>query len=211
MSWGAPCAVSSRATIRLFGRSELWVRAGIGQVKFAELKALRTKYGRDLRAFGQSSNANATFAVQTYACRAIRGGAIPSMHSWPRAADIKPWLNPMRDDGVLTTDFRKYGLVDGLRWVNAWLWSGFRWGATWSGQKPMARRFLLRVGQKVRDGRVDPMHFELYRDQPWSRAKTIRRLRRYGARHLRYWRHVKRRARVKTAGQLYDAWLAGRA
>ncbi len=203
MDWGRPCDESNLVTIQLFGLRKTWHRAGVGHVKYAELLALRTRYGASL---GRS-----TWDVQTYNCREVRGGTTTSNHSWPRAVDIRPSANPMRDDGVLVTDYTRHGLVDGLRFVSAWLSAGFRWGATWSGERPLARWALLRVGKKIRDGRVDPMHFEREAPPRSDKRYWARRVRRYALRHPAYIRRVKRAAGVRTVPELVEAWWEGRA
>ena len=211
MGWGLACAAANRVSIRAFGRTETWHRAGIGHLKYAELLALRTRYGRELAELGGSELANAPYFIQTYACRDVRGGDAPSNHSWPRAVDVKPWQNPMRDDGVLITDFTKFGLIDGFRFVSAWLAAGFTWGSTWSASPPLARWALARVGKKIRDGRVDPMHFEREPEPHEARWYWRRRVRRYAVLHPLYMRGVKARADVETITALVDAWFEGRA
>ena len=196
-------------TIRLFGRPKTWHRAGIGHVKYAELLALRTRYGAEL--LGLSRGARGPYVVQTYACRDVRGGSVPSNHSWPRAVDVKPWANPMREDGVLETDYTRHGRLDGLRFVSAWLSAGFVWGSTWSASRPLARWALLRVGRRIRSGRVDPMHFEREADPRESRRYWERRVRRYGLRHPIYLRRKKREAGVRTVRELVQAWWQGKA
>jgi hypothetical protein len=211
MGWGLPCQDSNRVSIRAFGRTETWHRAGIGHLKYAELLALRTRYGRSLLELASRASDSAPYVIQTYACRNVRGGETPSNHSWPRAVDVKPWANPMRDDGVLVTDFTRFGFLDGLRFVSAWLAAGFEWGSTWSGERPLARWALTRVGRKIRDGRVDPMHFEREADPHGERAYWVRRVRAYALRHPRYVAQVKRRAQVHTIPKLVEAWWEGRA
>jgi hypothetical protein len=205
-------------TIKLFGADATWHPAGIYPVKYAELLALRTDYGRFLV---QRRQAGYLSDIQTYACRPIRGSTTSwSYHSWPRALDIRPAENPMRDDGVLETDFTRFGLLDGLRFVSAFLSAGFDWGATWDDTDPLSsdekvrlvRRMLLRAGQKVRDGRVDAMHFELDDDSDaWSEARALRKLRAYRVRHPVYMQRVLASAGVKTCRQLLRAWRDGKA
>ena len=209
--WGTPCDASNLVAIRAFGRTETWHRRGIGHLKYAELLALRSRYGRELAELASGRSEQAPYVIQTYACREVRGGTTTSNHSWPRAVDVKPWANPMRDDGVLETDYTKFGRLDGLRFVSAWLAAGFVWGSTWSGERPLARWALWRVGRKIRDGRVDPMHFEREADPRDSRRYWTRRVRRYALRHPRYVRRVKRQAGVRTVRALVEAWFEGKA
>lgn len=216
-SWGLPCNDASRVTIRLFGADATWHIRGVGQVKLAELAALRTKYGQFLarrRAEGHLGD------VQTYACRPIRGASATtySLHSWPRAVDVRPSDNPMRDDGVLITDFTRFGLLDGVRFVSAFLWAGFDWGTTWDDTDNLdgpegvrlVRRHLLRRGQRVRDGRVDPMHFELD-EEPWSDERVLRALRRFRLRHPIYMQQVLREAGARNLRELMQRWYTRRA
>jgi hypothetical protein len=67
----------------------------------------------------------------------------------------------MTENGVLITDFDRFGLEDGVAFVSALLAAGFRWGGTWSQSIALARAYLAANGHTVRDGRVDAMHFEL--------------------------------------------------
>jgi hypothetical protein len=214
MGWGPACRDDDRMTIRLFGTSKTWHKKGVGNIKYAELLALRTKYGRFLQERREALD------VQTYACRPIRGSSSWSYHSWPRALDIRPWENPMRDDGVFVTDFDKFGLWDAVRFVGAFLAAGFDWGATWDDtdgkstdeKVRLTRWYLRKNGQVVRSGRVDPMHFELDDDSDVKSQKYwVRQVRRYRARHPRYVREVYRRAGVKGAAELVRKWYAGTA
>src|SRR5262249_9186815 len=110
---------------------------------------------------------------QTFAFRVIRGDGGPvgpenhSEHAHSIAVDIRPFANSMREDGVLITDFDKFGLEDGVAFVSASLTAGFRWGGNWvepfdyPGAVAAARHAIANKNHKVRDGRVDTMHFEL--------------------------------------------------
>lgn len=201
-SWGTPCDSSALRTIRLFGQRETWHVNGIEAVKYAELLANRTRYALLLR------NRLEPADFQTYACRPIRGTSDTySLHSWPRATDIRPSWNPMREDGVLLTDFDRFGYNDGIEFIDAFLKAGFRWGATWSHSKADAISALRRKGQKIRDGRVDPMHFEL--DAAPVTDGWVRRLRTYRALNPRYMSKVLSDAGVSTCEDLVRAWRAG--
>ncbi len=112
---------------------------------------MTTKYGQEVRRSG---------IVWTYACREVRGGSTHSEHSHPIALDINPPANPLKDDGVLRTDFGRFGIEDGVGFVNAFKEAGFRWGGDWSTDPSNTERVLRSNERKVRDGRVDPMHFE---------------------------------------------------
>lgn len=204
-TWGPPCDSSNLTPVLLFGQTETVHRCAVEAFKYAELLALRTAYGRMLVARDERTD------FQTYACRPIRGTENTwSNHSWARATDIRPSANPMREDGVLITDFDKFGYRDGLAFIYAFLDAGFRWGGTWSHDKATAASALHRNGQKVRDGRVDTMHFELDQPEPITDG-WVRRLRAYRLANPRYMARVLRAADVKTCEQLVAAWHACRA
>lgn len=218
MTWGPPCNEQARITIRLFGGPLTWHEKGIYPVKYAELLALRTKYGRFLaRRVAEGNPADR----QSYACRPIRGLAtVYSYHSWPRALDVRPPENPIRDDGVLQCDYTKFGLLDGVRFVSAFFAAGFDWGASWDDtdgdtqdeKVRLSRWVLLRVGKKIRDGRVDAMHWECDDDSDiWSRRRALRKLRTYRVRHPIYVAGVLKAAHVDRLGELLTAWEDGRA
>ena len=106
---------------------------------------------------------------QTAACRDIRGSTAHSEHAHTVAVDIRPWENPLRDDGVLITDFDRFGIEDGESFLHSmmdpipglrapWQWAG----AAWTSDVDVALKYFREGrGEKVRDGRVDAMHFEL--------------------------------------------------
>ena len=203
-AWGEPCQSHAQVRLRLFGGEDTWHREGVEAVKYAELLALRTRYGRLLAGRSEPTD------FQTYACRPIRGTeGTYSLHSWPRAVDIRPSANPMRDDGVLITDFTRFGLADGQAFVRAFLGAGFRWGGTWSHDPAVADRALARNGQKVLAGRCDTMHFELDRDP--VRTGWAARLRAFRRAHPIYFADTLRAAGAATAEELLDAWRAGEA
>jgi peptidoglycan hydrolase-like protein with peptidoglycan-binding domain len=135
--------------------------------RLAETLAKRTQYGAFL-----CTRPDWTW-FQTFAFRPIRGDGGPvtpdnhSEHAHSIAVDIRPFANPMRDDGVLITDFDTFGLEDGVAFVSAFLKAGFRWGGNWvepfnyPGAVAAARQAIANANHKVRDGRIDTMHFEL--------------------------------------------------
>ena len=203
-SWGQPCVPATRCDITVFGMSKTWHRDGVEAVKYAEMLALRTDYGRFLARRREPSD------FQTYACRPIRGTTDTySLHSWPRAVDIRPSENPMREDGILVSDFTRFGLDDGVAFVRAFLAAGFRWGGTWSDDPRVAARALANEGHKVLAGRCDTMHFELDGDPVltgWaSRLRAFRRT------SPVYFRKVLSAAGATTPEELLDAWRAGKA
>jgi peptidoglycan hydrolase-like protein with peptidoglycan-binding domain len=131
--------------------------------RIAQFQALRTQYGKFLR----QRYIEDLFAFQTGNCRNIDGTtpATPGKHSehahW-HTVDIRPAQNQVRNDGVLKCEFDMFGLDDGVKFLRAFLHDGwFRWGGTWSSSLAVARDALARNGQKIRDGKVDAMHFEL--------------------------------------------------
>lgn len=204
MTWGAPCDTSQHVRVRLFGQTETWHRAGVEAVKFAELLALRTRYGRFL------VERKDPWDFQTYACRPIRGSQTGySLHSWPRATDIRPAQNPLRDDGVLITDFDRFGYEDGVAFVEAWLRAGFRWGGTWSTDPKAARKALRNNGKKVFDGRVDTMHFEIATDPVTT--GWVERLRAVRRDHPDHVQRVLDDAGLDSLKALVAAWREGKA
>jgi hypothetical protein len=131
--------------------------------RIAAFQALRTQYGKFLRERYVAD----LFAFQTGNCRNIDGTtpATPEKHSehahW-HTVDVRPAQNQLRKDGVLKCEFDKFGLDDGVTFLRAFLHDGwFRWGGTWSSSLAVARDALARNGKKIRDGKVDAMHFEL--------------------------------------------------
>lgn len=196
----------------LFGRRVRLARAAIPALKWAELRARRTRYGRWLAERDQ-----AEVPIWTYAYRPIRGSSGPvspdnhSEHVHGHTIDLDPPRNPMREDGVLVCDFARFGVRDGTRFLAAFL-PAFRWGGTWSTSRLEARRALRRVGERIRDGRVDPMHLELVLTQEQVReTRWLRRLRAYRAAHPLYMARVLRSAGVRGCRELLEAWREGRA
>lgn len=90
-----------------------------------------------------------------------------SEHAHAIAGDIDYDSNPLSSTGYLVTDFDRFGYEDGVDWLRAWLEppSGlralFRWGGGWTTSLAVASRNLARNGERIRDGVVDGMHFEL--------------------------------------------------
>lgn len=202
--WGAPCRDADRVSIPLFGRPRQWHRLGIEAVKFAELRATATRYGRFMAERADP------WDFQTYNCRPVTGSTTGySLHSWPRAVDIRPSENALRDDGVLVSDFDRFGLQDGVEFIAAFLACGFRWGATWSDSRAEAAAALRRNGQRLRQGRVDAHHFEL--DKPPVTDGWLRRLKVYAAKEPKHVAAVMAEAKVASPADLIEAWRAGTA
>lgn len=133
-------------------------------------------YGRSL---ASSSTSNA-FTLQTYNCRFIGGTHIHSEHAHALASDVRPGSNPLRTDGVLITDFDRFGDADALAFLAGYLRMGFRSGINWcnpiTSGVPFCladlKRSLANEGHRVRNGRVDSMHLELMYS-PSGLAKAI--------------------------------------
>ena len=131
--------------------------------RVAEHQAMRTRYGKFLR----ERYIQDVFAFQTGNCRNIDGSTPATVgghseHAHWHTVDIRPPVNPVHNDGVLTCEFDKFGLDDGVQFMRAFLHDGwFRWGGTWSSSLAKAREALARNGQQISTGKVDPMHFEL--------------------------------------------------
>lgn len=216
--WGPPCRDADRVQILVFGARKTWHRQGIWPLKYAEMLAKQTKYGQMLTRRGEDGHSS---DFQTYACRAIVGyPGTWSFHSWPRAADIRPWENPCRDDGVLVTDFDMFGLKDGLNFIGSFFAAGFDWGSTWDdtdGSKldkkcRIAKHELKDNGKKIRNGRVDSMHFELDDDgDTWTDAKCLKKLRRYRIQHPVKMSKILKDADAKDCKGLMKRWREGKA
>jgi len=150
-------------------------------LRLLELRALRTAYGERL------STGAGTIAF--FACRNRRPypetpvtWSRHSEHAHGTCGDIEPGANPFRPDGVLETDFDRFGYPDGCDWLAAWLEPPpglpvlFRWGGVWTTDLATACLALRHKGERVRSGVVDAMHFELaltpaeVRAYDWGRA-----------------------------------------
>ena len=205
MSWGSPCDSVNMTRIKLYGFDKIVHKNAAVQFKLAELLSLRSRYGREL------ARIDDTWKVQTFACRPIRGSSSYSKHSYGIAVDIKPGLNPMRDDGALYTDFDKFGVKDGMEFVKAWTDAGFRWGAVWSATTSIILGALkLKQGAKVRDGRTDPMHMELG-DTPMDIRKVMDRLRKFRKTNPELLDDAMKAAKATDLYDLVTAWRAGKA
>jgi len=165
MSSEWPLCPEARAAA--FGRHEIQVAARVVPcLRLVEARAWRSEYGRRLLE-GQGT-------IAAYACRNRRPypetpvtWARHSEHAHGTAVDVNAASNPFRSDGVLTSDFARFGLEDGRDWLAAWLEPPpglpvlFRWGGTWGTDLELAVVALRHEGERVRSGTVDPMHFEL--------------------------------------------------
>ena len=163
------CELSDHAQVSIFGIAgtapglSRWHEDAVEPIERAIAAALKTRYGQDCTKNG--------FGIWTYACRDIRAGASHSEHAHPLAVDINAPKNGMSDAGILHTDFHKFSREDGAAFVNAFKRAGFRWGGDWS-TNPIGPNFFDKAGQKIRDGRVDAMHFE-YVGAPVSGPPTL--------------------------------------
>ena len=133
----------------------LWNRSATGPIRLAVARALMTEYGTELIVSG---------TVWTYARRPKRGVAEHSEHNHCVALDVNPPSNPVTLDGRVITDLDRFGLEDGAAFLEAFLTSGFRWGGTFGTDLDEAREALGSKRASGREGRVDPMHFELALD-----------------------------------------------
>lgn len=205
MNWGPPCAQINLQGISLFGCSKVVHKDAVLSFKVAELLSTATKYGRELLRIDNN------YKVQTYVCRPIRGSETYSRHAYGIAVDIKPWVNPMRDDGLLYTDFDKFGVKDGYNFVKAWTAAGFRWGGIWSSTASAVLGALRLVqGARVRSGRTDPMHMELG-DSPVPTPKLRKVVNEFGQREPELYALALRKAKARNMDELFAAWKAGRA
>lgn len=168
------CPKSGLIRVRFFG-SKITIHKDLllPFQAFAAL-ALYTSYGRDLF--------NTPGAVQSYNCRSQRGNSTPSEHARGTAIDIRPPQNPYRaTDGSpkpqMVTDMAKFGLRDGIAFVNAAKRAGFRWGGDWSIDLRITGRVLALNGKpNTFVNRIsDPMHLEFAHDRAWI-AKHKREL-----------------------------------
>ncbi len=177
-------------TVSFLGHQLAVAQALVPCLRVVELRARRSEYGAWL--------SRGAGTVGGYNCRNRRPyperpvtWARHSEHAHGTAIDVNAPANPFSEDGVLRTDFARFGLEDGRDWLAAWLTAPeglpvfFRWGGTWTTDLEAACVALRHVGERVRSGTVDPMHFELaltpaeVRAYDWRRA--IRREERMNA------------------------------
>lgn len=138
--------------------------------RLVELRALRTQYGWALATGGLEPA-----PTGAYVCRNRRPYPEQpvtwerhSEHAHGVAADVNYDDNRLRADGVLDSDFARFGTEDGEDWLRCWLEPPeglpvlFRWGGGWVTDPEQACLLLTRHnGERIRSGTVDPMHFEL--------------------------------------------------
>jgi peptidoglycan hydrolase-like protein with peptidoglycan-binding domain len=90
----------------------------------------------------------------------------------------------MSDHGILQTDFDRYGIDDAVKFATPWFEAGFMWGGQWL--DPLVhgvtacvnayRTALGKQGRKIRDGRVDAMHWELqHSPTSFAQVSTLRK------------------------------------
>lgn len=205
MNWGPPCAQINLQSIKLFGCTKTVHKEAVLSFKVAELLASASKYGQELTKLDNN------YKVQTFVCRPIRGSESYSRHAYGIAVDIKPWVNPMRDDGLLYTDFDKFGVKDGYKFVKAWTDAGFRWGGIWSsiGSAVLGALRLIQ-GAKVRSGRTDPMHMELG-DSPVPVSDLRKVVAGFKEKEPELYAQALKKAKAENMDELFAAWKAGRA
>jgi len=137
--------------------------------RLVELRAQRTHYGTWL-----SEQTRATTPTGGFVCRNRRPHPetpvteeLHSEHCHGHTIDVNWDDNPLREDGLLKTDFDRFGLEDGADWLGCWLEpppeleAFYRWGGGWTTDLKQATANLERNGQVIRDGVTDGMHFEL--------------------------------------------------
>ena len=137
--------------------------------RVVELRALRSEYGVWLAGAPAASTPTGCLV-----CRNRRPYP-PTPVTWDRhsehahgtSIDVNWDDNPLRIDGVLSTDFDRFGWEDGCDWLAAWLDPPvglpvfFRWGGGWTTDLEQAFINLRHAGERIRWGVVDGMHFEL--------------------------------------------------
>lgn len=167
-------------TIDFLGHRVSVAAAIVPCLRVVELRAWRSEYGARLLREGM---------IGAYNCRNRRPyperpvtWARHSEHAHGTAVDVNWATNSYRSDGVLDSDFARFGLEDGREWLAAWLEPPpglpvfFRWGGTWGTDLEAAVIALRHEGERVRSGSIDPMHFELaltpseVRAYDWARA-----------------------------------------
>lgn len=127
--------------------------------------AAGSRYGRKLAADWRAGNWS---YFQTFACRSVRGSTTHSEHAHSVAFDVRPFANSLHDDGVLVTDFDRYGEDDGIAFLHSimdpipGLGNPFQWGGgNYTNDVAIAVAYFKRRGSKIINGRVDAMHFEV--------------------------------------------------
>lgn len=154
------CPKRGLVRVRLLGSTITCNALLVPQLRAFASMALYTRYGKWL--MEQSG------AVQCYACRQARGSSGHSEHAHGTALDVRPGSNPMttpiggRRRPILVTDMARFGVGDGVAFVNAAKRAGFRWGADWTTDLRLTGKVLARNGREnVYVNRVsDAMHLE---------------------------------------------------
>lgn len=169
-SYWSKCNTDNHYRVAALGQTVRWHKDALLPFLAALKLARKTEYGKWL------TSRKELWDVQTYACRDIRGSDDHSEHAHPVALDVRPSANPMREDGILTTDFDKFGVDDGAAFVNAFLACGFSSGIAYYTDAALTRGYLEKNGQRIRPKgkRVDPMHFQFVRGPEWIEANRER-------------------------------------
>lgn len=171
-------------TINWLGHEITVHRLAVPALRIVELRAWRSEYG--IAFAGGLIGPTPTGA---YNCRNRRPYpetpvtiARHSEHAHAIAVDVDYDSNPLSTTGYLVTDFDRFGRSDGVDWLDAWLTPPeglsalFRWGGGWTTSLRQASLNLARNGERISDGVVDGMHFELVptpaqcRAFDWTRA-----------------------------------------
>jgi hypothetical protein len=169
MSKTWPLCPESLREITFLGRAIAVHELAVAPLELVEARALRSAYGVAL-AEGRLDPA----PTGAYVCRNRRPYPEQpvtwdrhSEHAHGIAVDVNYDDNRLRTDGVLVTDFDRFGYEDGVDWLAAWLEPPpglsvlFRWGGGWVTDLEQASVLLRHNHERIRTGTVDPMHFEL--------------------------------------------------
>jgi hypothetical protein len=164
-----PMCPEDRVQIAFLGHEITVLPDVVDAFRLVALRAVRTRYGEFL-----STQPLITTPTGGYACRNRRPHPetpvtveLHSEHCHGHTVDVNWDNNPFREDGVLQTDFDRFGLDDGCDWLECWLAPPpgltvfFRWGGGWTTDLQEACVNLGQNGQQISTGNVDGMHFEL--------------------------------------------------
>lgn len=163
------CPDDQVTTLRWLGHDVRVHRLAVPALQVVELRALRSEYGTRF-AMGEIGPT----PTGAYNCRNRRPypetPVTPERHSEHAhavAIDVDWDDNPLSTEGILRTNFDRFGYEDGCDWLAAWLEPPdglpvfFRWGGGWTTDLAQACLNLRHNGERIRTGVVDGMHFEL--------------------------------------------------
>lgn len=163
------CPDEQVTTLRWLGHDVRVHRLAVPALRVVEFRALRSEYGTRF-AMGEIGPT----PTGAYNCRNRRPypetPVTPehhSEHAHAVAIDVDWDDNPLSTEGILRTNFDRFGYEDGCDWLAAWLEPPeglpvfFRWGGGWTTDLEQACLNLRHNGERIRTGVVDGMHFEL--------------------------------------------------